>query len=46
MDTPRSSSAAEEKQKSEIATLKKRILKLEAEVRRLQAKLISTWGEA
>lgn len=46
MGTQASSSAVEEKQKSEIATLKKRILKLEAEVRRLQAKLINTWGEA
>lgn len=46
MGTQASSSAAEEKQKSEIATLKKRIQMLEAELKRLQAKLISTWGEA
>lgn len=46
MDTPRSSLPVEEKQKSEIATLKKRILKLEAEIRRLQAKVINAWGDA
>lgn len=46
MATQVSSSAAEEKRKSEIATLQKRIQMLEAEIKRLQAKLISTWGEA
>jgi hypothetical protein len=36
----------EEKLKSENATLRKRIRMLEAELLRLQAKLVSTWGEA
>jgi chaperonin cofactor prefoldin len=39
-------SVEEEKLKSENATLRKRIRMLEAELLRLQAKLVSTWGEA
>jgi chaperonin cofactor prefoldin len=36
----------EEKLRNENATLRKRIRMLEAELLRLQAKLVSTWGEA
>jgi hypothetical protein len=45
METLNCSSAEAERLRSENATLRTRILILEAEVMRLQAKVINVWGE-
>jgi chaperonin cofactor prefoldin len=46
MEKQEPSSPEVERLKNENATLRKRIRMLEAELLRLQAKLVSTWGEA
>jgi len=46
MEKPEPSSAEVERLKNENATLRKRIRTLEDELRRLQARVVSTWGEA
>jgi cell division protein FtsB len=46
METQQPSSKEEERLKNEIATLRKRIQILVAEVDRLRRKMESTWGEA
>jgi len=46
METQVSSSEEEERLRSVIDTLRKRIRMLEAEMERLRRKLESTWGEA
>ena len=46
MDQPKPSSQAEERLKKENDTLRRRIQMLEAELKRLQQRLVSTWGEA
>ena len=45
MEKPDCSSQEEERLKKENDTLRRRIQMLEAEISRLRAKLISTWGE-
>jgi len=45
METQDYSSQEVERLKNENATLRRRILILEAEVTRLQAKVINVWGE-
>jgi hypothetical protein len=45
METPDCSSPEVERLKNENATLLARIRTLEAELRRLKDRLISTWGE-
>ncbi len=46
METPQHSSKEEERLKKEIATLRKRIQTLVAEIDRLRRRLESTWGES
>jgi len=46
METPPHSSKEEERLKKEIATLRKRIQTLVAEIDRLRRKMESTWGES
>jgi chaperonin cofactor prefoldin len=45
MDQPKPSLQEEERLKSENDTLRRRIRTLEAELQRLQQKLVSTWGD-
>jgi len=44
METPPHSSAAEERLKAEIESLRKTIRSLEREIARLRARLVSAWG--
>lgn len=46
MDQPKPSSPAEESLKRENDTLRRHIQMLQAELARLQQKLVSTWGDA
>ena len=46
METQASSSPEVERLKNENDTLRKRIRMLEAELLRLQAKVVNVWGEA
>lgn len=46
METQVDSSAEVERLKSENDTLRKRVQMLEAELRRLQQKVLNVWGEA